>query len=205
MTPLATFFSIALIHALGVMSPGPDFAVIMRQSLRFGWRVALLTAAGIGSGILVHVALTMFGITALMQIAPWSLVILQVVGAAFLAWIGWQGLRAKPGAVAEDQEQPSRKQAYLIGLAVNALNIKALLFFAALFSSLLTTDNTPLALQVALLIYLPIATAVLFGLIAMLIGNSWVRGRLQEKGYWLDRLMGAVLLLLSIYVVSSIL
>lgn len=205
MTPLATFFSIALIHALGVMSPGPDFAVIMRQSLRFGWRVALLTAAGIGSGILVHVALTMFGITALMQVAPWSLVILQIVGAGFLAWIGWQGIRAKPAVMEADEALPTRKQAYFVGLAVNALNIKALLFFAALFSSLLASDTTPLALQVALLIYLPIATAVLFGLIAVIIGNSWVRGRLQAKAYWLDRLMGVVLLLLSIYVVSSIL
>ncbi|WP_119396133.1 LysE family translocator [Salinibius halmophilus] len=204
MTPLATFLSIAVIHALGVMSPGPDFAVIMRQSLRYGWRIALLTAAGIGSGILLHVALTMFGITALMQVAPWSLTVLQLFGAAFLAWIGWQGLTAKPSVMSEDSNLPSRKQAFLIGLATNALNVKALLFFAALFSSLLATEQTPVALQVALLVYLPVATACLFSLIALLIGNVWVRQRLQQHGYWLDRIMGAVLLLLSIYVVSAV-
>lgn len=204
MTPLATFASIALIHALGVMSPGPDFAVIMRQSLRFGWRVAILTAVGIGSGIFLHVALTLFGITALMQVAPWSLMVLQLLGAGFLAWLGWQGLHAQPASIHSEAPVPSRKQAYLIGLATNALNVKALLFFSALFSSLLANEQTSVALQLTLLIYLPLATAVLFAVIAVLIGNPWVRQRLQSKGYWLDRIMGALLLLLSIYVVASI-
>lgn len=203
MTTLSTFLSIALIHALGVLSPGPDFAIIMRQSLRFGWRVAVISAVGIGAGILVHVAATLFGLTALLAVAPWALTVIQILGALVLAWIGWQGLHATPTEIDDEQALPSRRQAFLVGLATNALNVKALMFFAALFSTLLVGEVATWWLKASLMVYLPLATALLFALIAVLIGNPWMRARVQRYGHWLDRVMGAVLLLLSIYVLQA--
>ena len=59
------FLGIVLIHFLAVISPGPDFAVAIRQSVRHGRRVGIWTALGIGAGISVHVLYTLVGISAL--------------------------------------------------------------------------------------------------------------------------------------------
>src|SRR5690606_257782 len=48
------FLTIAFIHLLAVASPGPDFAVVVRESVLGGRRTGLFTTLGIGSGIFVH-------------------------------------------------------------------------------------------------------------------------------------------------------
>ena len=56
------FFTVALIHLLAVASPGPDFAIVVRESVAFGRRAGIFTALGVGAGIFVHVAYSLLGI-----------------------------------------------------------------------------------------------------------------------------------------------
>ena len=57
------FISIAIIHIFAVMIPGPDFAIIVRQSIASGRKAALSTSLGIGTGILGHTTLCMLGLS----------------------------------------------------------------------------------------------------------------------------------------------
>ena len=50
------FLTIASVHFLAVASPGPDFAVVLKQSIQFGRRAAIVTSIGLGFGILIHVS-----------------------------------------------------------------------------------------------------------------------------------------------------
>ena len=50
------FALVALVHLLAVVSPGPDFAVVIRNSVSAGHRAGLYTAIGVGSAIFLHVA-----------------------------------------------------------------------------------------------------------------------------------------------------
>ena len=77
------FLGIVLIHFLAVISPGPDFAVAIRQSVRHGRRVGIWTALGIGAGISIHVLYTLVGISALLRATPWAMTAARwAVGAA---------------------------------------------------------------------------------------------------------------------------
>ena len=58
----AEFLTVALIHLLAVASPGPDFAVVLKESVAHGRRAGLFTAWGVGTGILLHVAYSLLGI-----------------------------------------------------------------------------------------------------------------------------------------------
>ncbi|BCQ67846.1 hypothetical protein PEQA60_18360 [Pseudomonas sp. Eqa60] len=58
---LGEFLALALVHFLAVVAPGPDFAVTIRQSVRFGRMTGVCTALGIGAGISVHVLYTLLG------------------------------------------------------------------------------------------------------------------------------------------------
>ena len=51
---MTEFFTVVVLHMFAVMSPGPDFFLVSRQSIRYGRTIALWTAGGIGTGILFH-------------------------------------------------------------------------------------------------------------------------------------------------------
>ena len=95
---MTIFLSVAVAHMLAVASPGPDFAVVVRQSLAFGRAAGLWTALGIGCGITVHVAYGLFGLGWATERWPFLLDLLGWAGAAFLIWMGQGALRAKPSA-----------------------------------------------------------------------------------------------------------
>ena len=56
------FLTIATMHALAVISPGPDFAMVLRQSLRHGRATAIWTSVGIGCGLLIHITYNLLGL-----------------------------------------------------------------------------------------------------------------------------------------------
>ena len=93
--PWAIFGAVAAAHALGVSSPGPDFAVVVRQTLAHGRRIGVATALGIGSGICLHVAWGMFGLDWAVTRFPPLLDVLRYGGAAVLLWIGFKALRSQ--------------------------------------------------------------------------------------------------------------
>ena len=78
----AVFGAVALAHSLAVASPGPDFAMVVRQSLAFGRGAGVWTAAGIGAGIWFHVAYGLFGLAWLTQRYPQSLTALGAAGSS---------------------------------------------------------------------------------------------------------------------------
>ena len=57
------FLTVALIHLLAVASPGPDFAVVLKESVAHGRRAGLFTAWGVGQGIRQTLACAWSGLT----------------------------------------------------------------------------------------------------------------------------------------------
>ena len=56
------FGKVALAHALAVASPGPDFAIVVKQSLAHGRRTAIATSIGVGTAISLHVGYSLLGL-----------------------------------------------------------------------------------------------------------------------------------------------
>lgn len=65
---------------------GPDFAMVTRNSLMLSRRAGILTAVGIGGGILVHVSYTLIGIGLIMQQSLWLFNMIKLIGAALKAY-----------------------------------------------------------------------------------------------------------------------
>jgi RhtB (resistance to homoserine/threonine) family protein len=193
------FLTVAVVHLLAVASPGPDFAVMIRQALIQTRRNALLSAAGIGLGILVHVSYSLLGIGLLIQQSVTLFTLLKIIGAAYLSWIAIQALRAKPGNLhieAGKARQQSAAAAFRLGFLTNVLNPKATLFFVSLFSVIISPSTPPLVLA-GYGIYMALATGIWFSGVAVFFTLKRVRQLFDRFGHWLDRLMGGVLLLLA--------
>lgn len=199
MNETTLFFTVSLAHLLAVMSPGPDFAMVTRQTLAYGRAAGLWTAWGIGTGIIFHVAYGLFGLGWLLERLPGLLEGLRYAGAAFLLWMGAQALRSRPAAPGSEAERaaPAAARSYAIGVMTNLLNPKATLFFVALFASVITT-STPYGLRWALGAWVVLSTAAWFSLVATLLSQPRLRARLQGVAHWIDLLMGGMLIALAL-------
>ncbi|OUS26364.1 lysine transporter LysE [Thalassotalea sp. 42_200_T64] len=201
------FITIALVHFLAVASPGPDFAVIVKQSLTRGRQTALYTSVGIGSGILLHVTYSLVGIGLLIASDPLYFTVLSYIAGLYLFYLGIQGLRAKPMSAGNKQDLAQHKpqspgKAFLTGFLVNGLNIKATLFFVSLFSIVISPE-TPTLVQSVYGVYMALATAIWFSFLSYMMTMDNFRQKLLTKAHVIDRFMGVVLIALAIKLVLS--
>src|SRR6185436_11181877 len=130
---LETWFLYAL-AAIGLsLSPGPNSLLAMTHGALHGTRMALFTIAGGVLGFTLLIALSMFGIAALLQASVVWLTILKWVGGAYLIWLGIQVWRSPPLdlRVAAVPERPRAAALFSQGALSATTNPKGILFFAA--------------------------------------------------------------------------
>jgi len=198
----AEFLTVALIHLLAVASPGPDFAVVVRESVTHGRKAGTWAALGVGSAIFVHVGYSLLGIGIIVSQSIVLFNALKWAAAAYLFYIGIKALRAKPAVVSDEAVsapvgERTARGAYVSGFVTNGLNPKATLFFLSLFTVVIN-PHTPLLVQGGYGVYLAVATAVWFCLIARLFSQARVRAGFARMGHWFDRAMGGVLIALGL-------
>ncbi len=203
------FFTVAILHLLAVMSPGPDFAIVVKQSVSHGRKTGIITAMGVGLAILIHITYSLLGIGLLIKNSAWLFELMKYAAAAYLFYLGFKAIRTKPsdGHEIEDlleKKQPSQKSAFWVGFLTNGLNPKATLFFFSLFAVVISAE-TPIWAQASYGIYMAIATACWFTLVASLFGHKAVRLKFEKMGHWFDRVMGAALILLGIKIATAVL
>lgn len=206
---LGEFIALATIHFLAVVAPGPDFAVTIRQSVRFGRLIGIYTAVGIGAGISVHVLYTLLGVGALMHSTPWLLSAAKVLGGAYILYLGVSLLRSQPkaslpGEALEQLElQQTAGKAFMTGFLTNATNPKATLFFLAIFTTVISA-STPLKVQALYGAWMCLVNALWFIAVALFFSKPGVRSLFMRLGHWFERSMGLILVLFAGRLILSI-
>jgi threonine/homoserine/homoserine lactone efflux protein len=199
-------FSIAVIHFFAVASPGPDFAVVLKQSMQQGRAAAISTSIGIGTGILLHVTYSLIGIGLIIKTTPWLLNILLYLAAAYLAWIGISALKSQPHGQAKLSAVPvpqkSLIKSFMIGFITNGLNPKATLFFLSVFTVAISSE-TLLSHKIIYGLYMAVATAAWFIFLSVVITHRKVRAFYELNGYIFDRIMGVVLIIMALFLVVT--
>lgn len=200
------FLTIAGVHLIAVASPGPDFAIVVKQVVAFGRKPAIYTSLGVGLGIMLHVIYSIFGLGMLIKTTPLLYQGLLYVVASYLIYIGVLSLRSKP-YIAEQTDvdtpnlpMPSALSAFRLGFITNGLNPKATLFFLSLFTAIIS-PSTPESIRWAYGVYLAVATGLWFILLSVLLSHSRIDRHLKRYRHVIDRLMGVVLILLALSIV----
>lgn len=195
------FLTIALVHLLAVASPGPDFAVVSRYALSFGRKAGYWVSLGIAVGIIIHVTYSLIGVAVIIHQNEWVYLSLLMLGALYLGYIGVGAITAKPrGSVGDDADSvslPKKRKAFSVGFLTNGLNVKATLFFLTLFTTVIS-PATPFAVKLGYGIYLTVATGAWFVFLTWLLTQPKVFKKLWPYSHWVDRLMGAILIALSL-------
>ncbi len=148
-TNLAQMAAFAGVMTLGAMSPGPDFAVVVRRSAVSGRAYGMAAAAGVSVGVFVWVLAAASGIAALLATSAMAFTVVKVVGAGYLLYLGvkaWRAALRKGGDLRLDLPASGRRgplAAFAEGLLTNMLNPKAALFLIALVPQFVSGDAGP--------------------------------------------------------------
>lgn len=205
---LDEFLMITLLHLLAVMSPGPDFAVVVRQSISFDRKTALITSLGIGVGIGVHMLYTLLGIGFIITQSELGFMAAQLVGISYLSWLAFKLLTSKPQTsfnhdINSDNRHQQHKKAFMLGVMTNVLNPKATLFFLAVFTTAVNL-STPLYVQSIYALWIVFTTIAWFCLVSFFFSQQRIRNKFLSHGYLFERIMGCVILLFAIKLIYGL-
>ena len=198
---MSAFLTVAIVHLLGAMSPGPDFAMVLKNSLVYGRKGGVWTALGIASGILVHVSYCMLGIGVLITQSILLFNAVKMVGAAYLMYIGIKALFAKKalsaGPIAREHKSISPREAVKQGFLCNVLNPKATVFFLALFTQVID-PATSLPVLLFYSAFITCTTFLWFGFVAVILSVGGIQRAFRSVQQTIERIMGAVLFALGL-------
>lgn len=199
--------TVAGIHALAVISPGPDFVLISKLSLSYSRKIGFAGAIGVALGIGLHITYSILGIGALIASSVLLFNTIKILGALYLIYIGLMSFRktkdSKTISITELSDDIQIKdgmtplRALKSGFLTNALNPKATLFILAVFTQVIT-PATPKLIQVAYGVEMIVATAVWFSVVSFFLSTDFISQKIQSAKGIIEKITGVVLTALGI-------
>ncbi len=203
---LETSLFVAGIAALGMLSPGPDFFLVIKNAARYPRLAAMMTAFGVICGVATHMSYCVAGLAVVITTTPWFFNVLKYAGAVYLIWVGIQALLSRGGSKMNvsnlPQQQVSLKSAFVQGYLCNLLNPKATLFFLAVFTQVLQI-NSGLGEKLWYAGIILGLSALWWPVLVFLIQSGPVRRGLEKTQKVVDKLLGGMLIALGIKVALS--
>ena len=172
-------FSLAAV-ALAVV-PGPAVAYIVTQSVDKGRRAGLVSALGVASGGIVHVAAAIVGLSALIASSATAFTAVKLVGAAYLIIVGIRRILGQDDEETTEAAPADLRRLYRQGAVVNVLNPKTALFFLAFLPQFVDPDRGSVTLQIAVLGLLFAAIALVSDATYALLADA-LAGRIRRTG-----------------------
>lgn len=196
---IAQFFSIGLIALLGAMLPGPDFAIVTRNSLLHSRKSGYFTSLGVGAAILIHMSYCIFGLALVISSSLFLFSLIKYIGALYLIYLGLSSFFSKQSKAKLSLDKTMKKKeisnfiSFRQGFLCNLLNPKATLFFLSLFTVIIK-PGTPFKWEIiyAMEIFF-IATAWFCGL-TIILSHPSIKRALEKAEKYIAKLLGIFLI-----------
>jgi len=200
---MTEFFTVVVLHMFAVMSPGPDFFLISRQSIRYGRKIALWTAGGIGTGILFHSGLAVTGMLIILSSNDLYLIALKLICSFYLIYLGLNSLLNVSNFDDDiiNKDKWTRAGGFTVGLITNITNIKALLFFISLFGIVLnSTSNFSLMLYG---LYMAVMTFLWFASVSYIFTSYIFKEKFLKFFGVFEKFLGLSLVIIALQILLS--
>lgn len=192
----SAFPALALAHFVALLSPGPDFFLLVGYAARYRMRGSTGLCVGIAFGNGLYILLAIIGWGILRQL-PLLFTVIELLGALYLLWIGSLLVRSRPQTLTGTDAQstcPGFGKQLLLGLGSSLLNPKNALFYLALMTALLGPSVTLLQ-QTMSGIWMTSVVLCWDLLIVMFIGLPQIQRQLSRGILWVERIAGGVLII----------
>ena len=199
--------ALAIVFALGAMSPGPSLAVVLRNTMTGGRSQGIYTGIGHGIGFGIYAFLAALGIATALSANEHVEQVLRWGGVVILLWLGTTFLRHAMAERGDEQDQaeqhaPSDRIGFIQGFSIALLNPKIMAWMLALYSPFIEAD-------------FPMETLIGMGLLGMSIDGAWYvtvatvlttgdrAERLKSNAHLIDGAMGILMFLFAYVLVSG--
>lgn len=204
---LMLFLTVALVHIIALMSPGPDFFFVSQTAVSRSRKEALMGVLGITCGVMVWAGVALLGLHLIIEKMAWLHTIIMVGGGLYLCWMGYQMLRCalkKSDAPApEPQVELARSgRSFLKGLLTNLANPKAIIYFGSVFS-LFVGDNVGTGERWGIFLLIVLETLAWFTVVASLFALPAMRRGYQRMAKWIDGIAGTLFAGFGIHLIIS--
>ncbi|OIX93665.1 threonine export protein RhtC [Serratia fonticola] len=195
---LMLFLTVAMVHIIALMSPGPDFFFVSQTAASRSRREAMMGVVGISLGVMVWAGVALLGLNLILQKMAWLHQIIMVGGGLYLCWMGWQLLRsarsqnAQTAPAAEVKVAlPKPGRSFIRGLLTNLSNPKAVIYFGSVFS-LFVCEDVGAGARWGLFALITGETFIWFTLVAIIFALPAMRRGYQRMAKWIDGLAGVL-------------
>jgi threonine/homoserine/homoserine lactone efflux protein len=193
------FLLVATAHFLALLSPGPDFFLILQAALRLPLRYALMVCAGIATANGVYLAVAVIGLEAVREMGTLMLA-LQWLGAGYLVHVGIMLMRAprrslEAGTTVSALHVPAIGRQFLVGFLSAIVNPKNAIFYLSLFTVMVSAE-TPFGVRILYALWMVVVVLVWDMGVAVTFGREQVKRRL---GRWVFRIEKVSGLLLAVF------
>jgi threonine/homoserine/homoserine lactone efflux protein len=209
---LPGLLTIMTMHFLAVVSPGPDFAIVVRNSLTRSHKYALATAFGVSAGLIVHISYCILGLNIIIGSSPKIFTIMKYIGGCYLLYLSVGSLRA---AIKLKQPQhnhnllhaaavqeKSLTKGFFEGFMCNILNVKAILFILFLFSTVIN-KNKPILRKLFYVVVMVLITLAWFWMLTFLIAKPKLKDKLSSLQFQIQLTFSIILGGLGIFVLLN--
>lgn len=204
---VSLFLTIALVHLVALLSPGPDFFFVSQTAVSRTRRQAMFGVVGITLGVVVWSALALAGLQLLLQKLAWLERLIAVAGGLYLAWMGVKMLRGalRAPAVAGEPRQVLQQSDWATlraGLLTNLSNPKVVIYFGSVFSAFLG-DGVSAGTRWGLWAMVIAETLLWFTLVAGVFALPAMRRGYLRLARWIDGFAGAVFVLFGLHLIFA--
>ena len=190
----------ALAHLIALTSPGPDTAIVIRQTSIYGRKEGFKAALGIGVGIYAHCLLAINGISLIILSNDLYKFIISIVGGTYIAYLGISMYFSNSNNEIISTNT-KYKNSFTIGLITNIFNIKAFLFFVSLFSVLL--DSMYGIFYYLYPIYFSLTSALWFIFLSYILTISKHKNFNIITNVYISSIMALVLFSIGLYIIFT--
>ena len=184
-----------LVHMLAVASPGPDFLIVVKNSIQRGRKSGILTSAGISIGIIFHCIFALLVLKSILHFLPTFLIWMKIISAIYLLYMAYgcfQTKIQKSELILEENKQKS----FFMGLLTNGTNPKVIIFVSVIFTNITPYYHLPILIGFS--IYLAFQTFVWFALVSYLFCHPKTRQVYLNYQKNIDVTMGILLIYIVI-------
>jgi len=193
-----TAVSLFIIWTLLLLTPGPDFVLVLRNTINGGFKEGFLTNLGITAGLTIHTTMAILGIAILSQ-NPLLFKIVKTAGAFYIVYIGISGLLGiKKSRGIKIEENTHKLNSLKEGFFCNILNPKLPLILLGVFTQLIPPE-TAAPIKFLFGVEIVITSFIMWNIVALIFGNRRVLPKLQNFEKEIGIIANLVLIFLGTY------
>jgi threonine/homoserine/homoserine lactone efflux protein len=199
MTLPQTAITLLFLWSALLLTPGPDFMLMLKATVNDDYPHALATAAGINVAIACSITLVIFGFEFIFTQNPLLFQTIKIIGALYLIYLGFRIVQSASAHADLDQSRaapPSLATSFRQGLWCNLLNPKVPIMLGSVFGQLIAL-NTPIAIKLLFGLEILLINTVLWGLFPLMIHIPRIRSLLLDHMTVINRVVGSALCLLG--------